>query len=933
MAEAPPALLGRALELEILTELANDVVAGKGRVLVVRGPPGVGLSSLLDWLRRRQAPPKTVAARVPVQSQRTAYSAVRELVSSIAPSAPSLPSHRRRVLERILAGRDVEEEPSDVDEVAPAVAELVRSAAAAQPLVIVVDDAHRLDAPSSAVLADVAMQVDGQPVGVVAALHDGERTAFANGHFAGMDVGGLDLEAATALVEGQMSERVIRRVVGATDGNPLAILQACALLSAEQRRGYRPIVGPLPVEPALAAVFEHRLVRLDTAVRRTALVVACEDRLETWVVDAAARALGVDSPSQALRELAAADILRSSHSTVWIGDPLLRSTLYQGASGSERRAAHRALADTLRRRDDLERRAWHLSSVADVSDASDGSDGSGASPVEAVAALVFAAEHAADNGDHLAAAAALERAAELTDDPFAVAIYLAHAARAVTAAGDSPRAAALFDVALTRARDQRARAAVHVARAGLVPIEDGAAQTSDELEHESELVAPDDKKLALLVEAAAAVPALSAGDIRRARECVARARSMDPEMPDDVDAVVSTLEGFVAAFDGTLQARVPLRRVATALLSGPLTTTHSCFLEYVAAGMSWVDDYVFAERLLDRFVEAMRAAAAVGALPLPLAVRSELRWRTGRWNGALSDGDESMRLADAFGNRVLSAYARIAVGRCEASLGDVTSARRRLQEALSIVADGDLGSMRYWGHAALGFTELTGGDATAAVRSLEYAADFAARAEIRSLAAAPWGPDLVEAYVLTGRHAEALELVDRLTGDSGPFPTAWSSAVLGRCRVIVGTQQDVDAAFASAMAAHERVDAPFERARTCLWYAERLRRAHRTNDAVDQFAAAADAFGGLVAPTWLERARAGLAACGRGDLASASPFASLTPRESQVARAIARGDTNREAAAALFLSPRTIESYLASIYRKLGVHSRTQLVQLLVDEL
>jgi DNA-binding NarL/FixJ family response regulator len=135
---------------------------------------------------------------------------------------------------------------------------------------------------------------------------------------------------------------------------------------------------------------------------------------------------------------------------------------------------------------------------------------------------------------------------------------------------------------------------------------------------------------------------------------------------------------------------------------------------------------------------------------------------------------------------------------------------------------------------------------------------------------------------------------------------------------------------------------PFERARTLLAFGRRLHRARRRAEARDRLREALDGFGRLGADTWAAQAEAELRAAGArrrrepgspGDPGGwgRSGGDALTPQEWRVAQAVRRGATNRAIAAELFLSPKTVEFHLHQIYRKLGVHSRTQLIAALAD--
>ena len=133
--------------------------------------------------------------------------------------------------------------------------------------------------------------------------------------------------------------------------------------------------------------------------------------------------------------------------------------------------------------------------------------------------------------------------------------------------------------------------------------------------------------------------------------------------------------------------------------------------------------------------------------------------------------------------------------------------------------------------------------------------------------------------------------------------------------------------FTEALQWHEGASLPFERARTELCFGERLRRAKRQSDARVVLRSAVDCFEALGASAWAEHARKELRASGQHRRSHLDASTELTPQELQVALLVSDGATNREAAATLFISPKTVEVHLTRIYRKLGVRSRTQLAR------
>ena len=353
----------------------------------------------------------------------------------------------------------------------------------------------------------------------------------------------------------------------------------------------------------------------------------------------------------------------------------------------------------------------------------------------------------------------------------------------------------------------------------------------------------------------------------------------------------------------------------------PGITEVPSFATYVANALSWADEFELAEHLVSSMITIWRARRAPGSFAYPLIVRAELEWRTGRFVEARADAEEALLFADAAGHSLMTSYAMCALARAEASLGQVARARSLATDAIAFGGFVE----HLWGQAVLGFVELTGDAPERAIAPLEQVAEFARREDLRLLSPAPWGPDLVEAYVLAGRLDDARALVPRLRAEAGPNPTAWTRGAVARCSGLV--DDDFDPQFRAALAAQARLPIPFEVARTRLGYGERLLATGRSGDAATELWRAHEMFARLGAECWARRAERGLASCGQPAEPSRPPaLAVLTPKEYQVAAMIADGASNRDAANSLLLSTRTVETHLARVYRKLGINSRSQLV-------
>jgi DNA-binding CsgD family transcriptional regulator len=190
-------------------------------------------------------------------------------------------------------------------------------------------------------------------------------------------------------------------------------------------------------------------------------------------------------------------------------------------------------------------------------------------------------------------------------------------------------------------------------------------------------------------------------------------------------------------------------------------------------------------------------------------------------------------------------------------------------------------------------------------------------------------PDLIEAAARIGRLGKAREALAFYENWATSTASRFELPVLCRCRGLLASDEEAGQHFTDALRLHANGERPFERARTELVYGEMLRRGRHPKDAREHLRVALELFEQLGAAVWAERARSELR--GSGETArkrDPSTIDQLTPQELQIARIVAGGASNKEAAAQLFLSPRTIEFHLRHVFAKLGITSRAQLAGL-----
>jgi len=280
--------------------------------------------------------------------------------------------------------------------------------------------------------------------------------------------------------------------------------------------------------------------------------------------------------------------------------------------------------------------------------------------------------------------------------------------------------------------------------------------------------------------------------------------------------------------------------------------------------------------------------------------------------------------------RALSQLSRIAAAR-----GDRERCEGHVERARQDVEPHGVGCLAVCNAAALGLCALSCGDLTTAIDHLERAWDAGQAAGLGNPNVVPFAGDLAEALARAGAAERAWEVLAWLQERADATGLVYPQASAARARGILARDPvEAEAWFAGAHSAYQRQQMPFEQARTLLCQGEALRRGRRPAASRQPLRHALTIFNSLDARPWAARAMIELDATGaRADtrsIVSAAALDCLSPQELQVARAVGRGLNNVEAAAALFVSRKTVEAHLTRAYRKLGVRSRTELTRLLV---
>jgi DNA-binding CsgD family transcriptional regulator len=348
-------------------------------------------------------------------------------------------------------------------------------------------------------------------------------------------------------------------------------------------------------------------------------------------------------------------------------------------------------------------------------------------------------------------------------------------------------------------------------------------------------------------------------------------------------------------------------------------------LAWATLGPMYLREADLGRELIERASDRARAQGAAGTLPAILQNLARDQATTDRWWAAEANLDEAIRLATEMGQRSELAAALAGLAWLQARQGREEECRRNADEADRLCGELGMGTYGVWAIQALGDLELGLGRPAAAVAHHEAQAEALRDRGIADVDLSP-APELVDAYLRLGRTGDAAVVAAAYVAAAEAKGQPWALARAARCRGMLAAEDTWETAFAEALDLHTRTPDGFEAARTRLAFGARLRREGQRARSRTELREAHAAFERLGAGPWAEQARAELAATGEtARRRDPSTLDDLTPQEFQIARLLARGLTTREAAAAAFLSPKTVEYHLRNTYRKLGIRTREEL--------
>ena len=820
-----------------------------------------------------------------------------------------LPAPQRRALEAAL----LIEEPKGgrLDRRAVCTAFLNALRGIEGPVALVVDDVHWLDPETSEALEFAARRLRASPCALLLARRAEEGEAVPLGLERALSpegvhrtwVGPLSLGAVHELLHTRLGLVLprprLRRLHELSGGNPFYALE----LGRALQRGSIALDPGEELPATLQDFVRERIADLPDETRTALATAAALSRPSLALVDAGA-----------LEPAVQAQVVEVDGEDVRFAHPLLRTAAYALVGPAERRELHRRLADRV---SEVEERARHLALAAE-------------DPDDHVAELIEDGAAAAfQRGAPESAAELAGQAVRLTAAPAEARRRALLEAEYRFEAGDAGAAAALLEAELAHTAPGRERARLLSRLARIRHFAEGV-QPSVELLREALSEAGDDPALRTEIEEGLAWGLLLMrtdlhAALGHARSAVAFAERLGDRASLAEALAVQGLVEFTLGGDPT----EPMERA----LALEESTSHLRVLRHPSFAYAY---YLSRTDELDRAREILldlhRRALEHGdesALPPILNDLARVECLTGQWAAAVAHAEEGLSLAFQNAQRPTAASLLSTISLLAALQGRVDEAREHAFEALELAgAEKAEDAPARGGQVAirsLGFLELSLGNAEAAeaylgpfTRAL-LAAGIREPGEVRSL------PDEIEALVALGRHDEAEAFLAELEAMAHSTGRRYACAAAARCRgLLLAETGDMATALAElkrAAALSETVSMPFEQARTLLALGQVQRRGKQRKAARDTLEKSLAIFVGLGASLWVERARTELTRIGgrrpgNGD---------LTETERQLAALVAEGRSNKEAAAALFVTPKTVETRLSRIYGKLGIHSRGEL--------
>jgi DNA-binding CsgD family transcriptional regulator len=908
--------VGREVELTFLRDCLEETHGGRSRTVLLEGAAGVGKTALLNAFLGRAGHHRVLRISGAELEVGLAYGMLGQLVAETGQPPPDR-----------LAGLGIER-AADVEPLSLGwgLVEMLGELQTDGQILVIFDDAQWGDAPSLQVLAFALRRLRSRPVLTLLSVRD-DRTdqllAALHGLLtppmaARLRLGGLGVEElrelGTALGTGSLSPRAAQRLHEHTGGNPL---HARALLEEIPAAVLHHSAGPLPAPCSFALLVLARLAGCPPDAEN--LVVAASVLGTSCPLSLASRLGEVTDPLKALEQAAAAHLLRD-HPTaierlITFPHPLVRSAVYHDLGPARRAGLHADAAQLVQSEPAALRHK-----VA----AACGPDPELAAEVAALAGRQAAAGSWTAAADNLLAAATLAATPAERERSVLTAIdYLrlgGNAAEASALAGELAAWAGRAPPDYGQAR--MVGAADWDAGAGQLLA--GARQPDEPGSQAGPTVAIS-QQLSVLDTCGEAATAW-------AHQALAAAPPHPPEAtePCDTRPPGRTISSGLPDGCGPITLAQPIWPPQPACLSASWPASSGPD-KRICRGISraWTDDLLGAR---DDLASALTACQRHRS-PLPwgligLGFLAETEYRLGAWDDAIAHAELAVSIVQDTGQTWLAPFIHAVAAFPLAARGDRAAAAHATEAAAQLqLAARENGTI--WVASAQALLALAEGDNQRIALVLKplflSASDTAHEPDWQ-----PWQALYAEALVSLGSHEQAeavLAPYEALAAARGRRSALTAAArARGTLEAAHGHSEGADAAFRAGLQHASDLSLPFERAVLEMAYGRYLRRAGRNDEAAVHLQAARTRLAQLDARPFLQRCEGELTAChGTSSKRLADPRTSLTRQEQAVARLVAGGYTNRETAAALVVSVKTIEYHLGNAYAKLGVTSRTQL--------
>ena len=902
-------LHGRDIETARLAQMLDEARSGQASSLVITGSAGLGKSALLEEAASRVSGVRVLRTAGLESESPLAFAALHRLLRPVMDLAADLPPPQARAL-RVAFG-EVEGDQIDAFLVALATLSLLTEAAESGPVLCLIDDAHWLDVASSDALLFAARRLLAEPVVMLFAARDDEQNRFAPTDVPLMRLGGLSRDAVGSLLRERtdqvLSDQVVEQLAAGTGGNPLALVELPDRLSAEQLGGTSSLPETLPLSGRVERTFLDRCRRLSLQAQTLMLLASADDSGRLSVVLSAGDVLSV--PVETLAEVESAGLLVVDADTVRVRHPLVRSAVYQAATGAERRGAHAALADALGATGDLDRQTWHRAA------ASNGPDAALAADLEATG------RRAERRGGHDSAAAAYHRAAQLTVADEQRARRLFDAARTAYAGGQVGRAVGLLEESRLIADDTVLRADIARLR-GRIEVMVGSAVDAQRI----------------FIRAAQDVADL---DQERAAEMAALAGIMRSHGVDSGATLPDGVVDTTPSDSDSLRLRCfKLLVLSTTLdVAGDRAGAMALVQDALAIGLGVDDRDLWANvanmalhlgddqghrRYFDAMLSAARADGAVMEVLYALHRVALSELAAGDWRAVHRSADDASSLARSIGHPGLTVTPLAILTLLAALEGntDYDALLSATEDALERhhlgIMDAVVADLLRWAKGTHAANANANAEAFHHLEQIRVPAGARLATPVRVTAAVN-ADELDRASAWT---AEVEELADA-TG----LPWAYATATFGRA--LLADPADARDYYDASLVHHAQAHRVFDEACTQLAYGEHLRRTGQRVEARGHLNKALETFRDLRAEPLVARATRELRASGEtARQRNVSTLVQLTPTELHIAELVSQGMSNKDVAAQCFISPRTVAFHLRNVFTKTGITSRGELAQL-----